>query len=288
MRIRTVFLILFWLIARVFVYGQVIELCISGNINGAIADCNCGGRANGSLARLVTFYKQFKGNNQIWIDSGNLLTSYPLHRHNEFMLRKFSELHYDIVGVGENEFLQGNEFFSRNVLHNDKLPWLLTSLKSEERLPVMKKREVVFGGIKFLFLNIWSQRLMNPDLREYIYFDPPENQLRKVDLKTYGEDHIIILIFQGPLEEGKRLLKRFPEITGIILGYNEEPCFVLESQGKSFIMSPGVEAEYVGRVILNFNNKEINNISGKIIDLRIVAQEDNFLLEEYEELESHR
>ncbi len=255
--------------------SQTIQLYITGNINGAVADCLCGDSKNGSLARLSTFYGRTYQSKQIWVDAGNFLTSYKFSEHNSFFLDYYSQLKYDMICLGEQEFVHGDDFFLKTILtkFSDKL--IFTNFP-QNNTNIKSVKKIRRNGINFYFLNIWSENHL--DLIKFL----PVNKTIEAEVKKHKlENELIVLFLQGDVEKAEQILKIFPFIVGIIVGNNQEDFLLLNLTNKSFILSPGIEAEKIGFVELTLGDKKIINIKAELIDLREVAEEDTVILNSF-------
>ncbi|MCK5077742.1 MAG: hypothetical protein KAR38_15270 [Calditrichia bacterium] len=284
-------IILFFVFMVTLLPAQTIQLFITGNINAAVADCQCGESKNGSLARLTTFYNINYSPEQIWVDAGNFLTSYRFPEHNSFFMEKFSALKYNVISLGEQEFFHGEDFFNDKILTVFKEKTLLTNYKYPQ---IEKDIKININGEKINFLNIWPPSLVSAELKTKINFESSESLIHKYIGGACSElveeqeikDEIIIVIFQGNFYEAQALLKKCPFITGIILGNNEEDSLQLNLNNKSFILSPGIEAEKIGWVELQLTENKIEAVKAKLIDLTIFAEEDKTLLQSFKKLKS--
>jgi len=255
--------------------SQTIQLYITGNINGAVADCQCGDSKNGSLARLSTFYGRTYNSKQIWVDAGNFLTSYKFPEHNSFFLDYFSQLKYDVVCLSDQEFVHGDDFFQKTILakFSDKLLFSNYPIINSN---IKRVKKIQRNGINFYFLNIWSENHL--DLINFL----PVNKTIETEIKKHKlENELIVLFLQGDVEKAEQILKNFPFIIGIIVGNNREDSLQLNLTDKSFILSPGIEAEKIGFIELTLAGKKIKNIKAELIDLRETAEEDAVIINSF-------
>jgi len=254
--------------------SQNIQLYITGNINGAVVDCQCEDTKNGSLARLMTFYNRIYHDDQIWVDAGNFLTSYRFPEHNSFFLDYFSQIKYDIICLSDQEFLHGDTFFTTIII--PEFPQKLLFSNYNKKNPSIKNiKSIQTGDVRFHFLNIWT-KIHFGMLNDLTVHNIIENEIMKLK-----KGDILILILQDEIEEAEKILKKYPQITGLIVGNNQEDSLQLNLTNKSFILSPGIEAEKIGCVELELKNKKIINIKAELIDLRELAEEDTGIIENY-------
>jgi len=260
------------------IQSQTIDLYVTGNINGAVADCQCGETKNGSLARLTTFYQRTHQPEQVWVDAGNFLTSYRFPEHNTFFINHFSQLNYDVIALGEQEFIHGDKFFNNHLLKKIPEHLLFTNSRNSKK-PVQPMVTIRRSGVVIYFLNIWAEnylRLTNSTDIEALLGSHTNN--------TPRENGSWIVFLQGDIKLAQHILQKFPFITGIIMGNNQEESLQLNSIDKSFILSPGIEAEKIGRVKLHFTAGKVDGIAAELIDLREIAEEDSLLLKEFKTL----
>jgi 2',3'-cyclic-nucleotide 2'-phosphodiesterase (5'-nucleotidase family) len=97
--------------------ADVFYIIYTSNINGAIENCGCGSDPLGGLSRAKSVIDQFRKDNKdvFVIDGGDYFNSYPFPSLNDAMLKALVLIDYDCIVPGDQEFIEGPEFFSRYI-----------------------------------------------------------------------------------------------------------------------------------------------------------------------------
>jgi 2',3'-cyclic-nucleotide 2'-phosphodiesterase (5'-nucleotidase family) len=245
------------------------KILFSANINGNLENCNCGKFPLGGIGRIKSFIDEFKKYNKncIVIDGGDFFNSYPYPKLNHAMLNSLELINYDLILPGDQEFVEGIEFFNivRGKLRNKIL---ISNLSNQKDI---KKRF----------------RFNDKDVEIYAYLSPSSFRFirkpKNIALTTFSllqnsinHNACNIVIYHGPLEEAELLAKKYQWIDLILLAH--EQTLNTNQSAPVQIVGCGQDSEYISVVVAEqLNGIWKFNINQKPIEPTI--QEDSKIVQ---------
>lgn len=116
------YVVLFFLFSCVLSASEL-HIIFTANVNGILEDCRCGNEPLGGLARVKTFVTEFRQQhpNTLLIDGGDFLNPYTYPDLNNAMSDFMQYLDYDIITAGDQEFIEGYDFFQKHLQRYQKI-----------------------------------------------------------------------------------------------------------------------------------------------------------------------
>ncbi len=249
-----------------------VTILYTGNTNGQLEACRCPGNPYGGLSRqaeAITELRELYPNN-ITVDAGDMLAfSQDLNRFG-YLQRAFAKIGFDAVAMGEQDFALGVDVL-RGLATASPVPYVSANLALPE-LPVATKI-VERTGVRIGILSLTSPRCFGIGADTLpagaTLEDPSEAAARSLpDLAAQSD--ILVCLFHGPIEDGRKLAERFPELDAVICGHEGASLQVPERVGKTWLLAPGRNGEWVGRLTLRLGE------DGKAAegDAQLIAMDD--------------
>lgn len=237
-------------------HSSTIHIVYTGNLNCSLDDCRCGGNIVGGVTRIITVVDSLRAKfpNLILLDGGDYLSSYSLPAANREMLSLLSRLHYTALNLGDQEFVESENFIFEVSQENKlQLPYISSNLFGEnssmplaEPFKIANKTETplrILGSIDpgaFEFISPGNLIVTSPE----VFLD----QQTPADT---GDAELQILLFHGRAQKARELLKKNSWIDVIVLAHNQELRF--EVKDKTAIVESGTEGQYIGHLQINRN-----------------------------------
>lgn len=266
--------------------ASTLHIVYTGNLNCSLDDCRCGDNIVGGFTRIITVVDSLRAKfpKLILLDGGDHLSSYSLPEANRLMLSLLSRLQYDALNLGDQEFVESENFVfevsSGKTLH---LPYISSNLFGEnsaellaEPFKVVDKTETpvrVLGCIEpgaFEFISAGNLTIASPGTF--------------TDLQTpadTGDAELQILLFHGRREKARELFKRYSWIDIVVLAHSQELRFEVEDQ--TVFVESGTEGQYVGHLQVNRsgNSWEFQNEFIPVYDRILPNREAQKQVDEY-------
>jgi hypothetical protein len=238
-----------------------VALMLSGEQHGYLQPCGCSPVQIGGLARRFNFLQTLdkRGWTVVAGDVGDIAQgSGPETRIKfEYSMKMLGQLGYTAIGVGKNEVnLPLLEALAETVLNNKDEPRpVVTNLVNRQKdFPEMieawavskaKDNAPVVG-----FACIVGPALAREVKSSGLNFLPEEQVLPQAiqGLRAEKAD-LLVLLYQGSLEEAKECARKFPEFQVILHTAAEpEPSAEAIKVGNTMLVNPGHKGRYVGVV----------------------------------------
>ena len=132
-----------------------ISILYTNNTNGALENCLCPGKAYGSLEKRVLYIREwFEDNpNSLLLDAGDFLSPTRNALKDSIAFRIYEMMAYDAIGLGDQEFFKGAQFFS-DLMESSSLPFISTNLEKPNLADLNREIVIVRNGIKFGVLSV--------------------------------------------------------------------------------------------------------------------------------------
>ncbi len=226
--------------------GKPFYIAYTANINGNLEPCHCQPDELGSLLQLSGMIDSLRGIHPdlILLDNGDFLKTYPIPAANYLAWEFMSQLGYDVMGLGDQEFVEGIKFFERMV-GNFPVPLINANIELGQRRTFTFKKYVILEKVG---LKIGITSILPGEAFEFISRPEPEILSVEKTLSTVIEDltsrcDLIILLYHAGYQEAFRIAKKYPQIHLILAGHSQEQA--LKKLSGQTIVQPGYDGEYL-------------------------------------------
>ncbi len=231
------------------------------------------GKPVGGIAEIATIIRSVKPD--LMLDAGDISTGTFLA--DEFKgqptIEAMNRIGYTAGAIGNHEFDYGQEAL-RQRLREAKFPVLSANIQTP--IDEIRKYAVVAAkGIRFGIVGLTTNELKTQshpkNVGNVTVLDTVKTLEQLLPEVRKKSDFIIALVHLEDAEE-KRIASAFPEIRLIIGGHTHStlgPVWL----GQTLVAKTGVSGANVGRVDLDFENKKLKHIDGKLIPVRNVPPE---------------
>ncbi len=230
-------------------------LIYTSNINGFLQNCGCGSEPLGGIGRIKHFIDTFKTKhpNVLLIDGGDYFNSYPFPGLDEAMSQVLKLMSYDVLVPGDQEFVEGEQFFRRlSSDYSDKL--VLTNANSNHKkvlyTQIADKRVAIYG---LLCEEVFDFVEVPADLTLTSLFDLPG--------EVKSADDLNIVVIHGFLSDAQAFAQKFQTVDLILLSHDQSRG-VWNTNGVT-ILGNGKDSEYISVVKAEYKRQwkfEVNQI----------------------------
>jgi 2',3'-cyclic-nucleotide 2'-phosphodiesterase (5'-nucleotidase family) len=256
------------------------NILFSANINGNLENCMCGKIPLGGVARIKSFVDDYlnKNENCIVIDGGDFFNSYPFFELNQAMLKSLELINYDLFLPGDQEFVEGIEFFNflRGKLRNNLFISNLVNQKDRKKRFIFNKKEVEI----YCFLSPKSFEFIA--IPKNISLSPFSSLQAEINQNACN-----IVVFHGPLEEAEKYAQEYQWIDLILLAHDQK----VDSKQlpRTKIVGSGQDSEYINVIAVEQSNDYWNfDINQKPIKLTIPEDKKiSQIIKSYQELQNN-
>ena len=229
----------------------------------------------GGSARIASIALEMRPH--LILDAGDLFTGTPIAdvSRGRAVIDVMNAIGYDAVAVGNHEFDYGIGPLRDRVAQAD-FPFLSANIST----PIEDiHNAVVFNveGIRFGVIGLTTETLktvthpMNVtevDVRPLVA--TLEETLPGIQAMA---DFIIVLSHISP-EEELRVARAFPEIDLIVGGHSHSELPEPIWEGDTMIVRTGNDGRFVGRIDIEFDDKEVEEMTGRLIPTTSVSEDD--------------
>lgn len=229
--------------------AQEFSVFYIASANGTLSWCRCPEGPYGGLPRRASAIKEAQDTESslLILDAGDILAPFPSRTKDSVFVEVYRRIPIDAVAFGDQELIEGFDFFARRMKNN--LPFIsLNTYREGRRLlkPYIVKQ---VGGVRIVITS-----LINKDA--FLFYEPsnlggvelrdPTSELRSIlpELKQAGE--VIILLSHLGFDAERKIAAEFSDIDIIISGQTPAYLPVPEKIGKTFILGAGADAKHFG------------------------------------------
>ncbi len=277
MKYRTIFVLLLFY-SLLFSQKHIIILH-TNNLNSTLENCICPDHPFGSIEKIKPIVDEIRKNekNVLLLDAGDVLSPFGDKKKDITMLEALPHLKYDIMTPGDQDFLNGIDFFKSYFL-NKHFPVISANLSINAPPYVIKK----MGNFKIGVVGITSEKAFNffpEDKRGQISVADVDKGMEKVLNELKGKTDMLVLLSHSGLDEDKKLAVKFPSVDLIIGGHSQNALKEGLKAGNTMIVQAGSDGYYLGRVdiVLNNSNK-ISQIKASLIPIGIELKNDPLIV----------
>ena len=275
-------LVLFILLPQLaWAQGNQVDIVYSGNIDGELEPCGCSieGDLGGILRQSSTIKKLRQEKPElIALSSGGLIVSMvPQDKLTaEYILKAYSRLEYDAVGLQWNDLAYGDEF----VLEN-KINWVSTNRGDE----AFSDSHIISRGQQKLSFFSWLNPAESPQLAMQVEHNGQvENDIDALaeNLRQAQKNGLTVLSTTLTLEQAKALPLQYVDILLIRAAYEvfSEP----QQLDNTLILQPGSRGMRLGQLSLTLaDDGRIAGFEHEVISMPTSVEDDPDLLSWYQE-----
>lgn len=229
--------------------AQEFSVFYIASANGTLSWCRCPEGPWGGLPRRASAIKEAQGvePSLLILDAGDILAPFPSRTKDSVFVEVYRRIPIDAVAFGDQELIEGFDFFARRMKNN--LPFIsLNTYRDGRRLlkPYIVKQA---GGVRIVITS-----LINKDA--FLFYEPstlggtsisdPAQALRAIlpELKQAGD--VIVLLSHLGFDAERKIAAEFSDIDIIISGQTPAYLPVPEKIGKTFILGAGADAKHFG------------------------------------------
>ena len=227
-----------------FIYSADIYIVFTANVNGILEDCHCGNEPLGGLARLKTFFSEFKQNhpNTLFIDGGDFFNPYKFTDLNQIMSELLYYLPYNILTPGDQEFVEGHPFFQAHLQRYQSI-YLASNCNFGQKRIERKINNIPVTIVSYLSPLCFS------------FINKPEQiEIDTVLAVPYAGQNtaLTVLIYHGETRYAEKFIHKSKEIDLVLMGHAQR----LDSWkiNETFFVGGGLDTELVMIIAASINN----------------------------------
>lgn len=246
----------------------------TSNVNGSIENCGCGSDPLGGLNRVKSVIEKFKEEheNVLVVDGGDFFNSYPYPSLNDAMYKALRLINYDCVVPGDQEMVEGSEFFSTYI--SELKQKVVLSNSGIEYQQVFEKS----FGINHLMVYGY----LSPDVFDFI--EKPEDLKLSIfmgEKPHKAENNLFrIAVIHGYLSNAEQFAIENSNINLILLAHDQRKG-IWDKNGV-IIVGNGKDSEYISVIKVTNSDKWDLSVDQKKISEKIPEDKDIYnLIREY-------
>ena len=245
MRLARLFFVL-WMGWTASAAADELTLIYSGNLDGELEPCGCSPQGDlGGLLRRATLIDHLRAEvpNLFLISSGGLMSGFAANGRltNEFILKGFSMLDYDAVGVQWADLTYGAELAALY-----PLPWVASNWRGEQ---FAEQQSLLRGGQQMHFF-AWLDPDTAPDKAmqgDHAQAGEDTAALAAALAQSRGEGALTVLSTTLDLKSAERRLP-LKDVDVLLIRANYEEYGEPQRRGRSLVLQPGSRGMRLGRV----------------------------------------
>ncbi len=276
---QLLFLILFMVCPIAVSAETEISILYTNNTNGALENCLCPDKAYGSLEKRVLYIREwFEDNpNSLLLDAGDFLSPTRNALKDSIAFRIYEMMAYDAIGLGDQEFFKGAQFFS-DLMESSSLPFISTNLEEPNLADLKREIVIVRNGIKFGVLSVidpgvflfYPKRVKD----EVAVSDFSSTLQSQIDQLKEKSDLVILLSHNG-IDADREIAQSYTGIDVIVGSHTQTVKEEPEVVGETIIVQGGKDGYYVGHLTLQIDSeKNIVSHEGELIPMDISLTND--------------
>ncbi len=247
-----------------------ITILFTGNTNGSLEPCGCPGNKYGGMAQRMTLLKneREKDHDLLLMDAGDFFPSTPNIYHPEPIIEIMNLMKYDIITLGDQEFINGNEYL-KNIMPKMKFEIISSNIfykdTGEKILPnsyLIKEIKSVKIGIIGVTSNKIFSFLPQEKINNILIKDPVEST-QKIIQKLHKEVDILLVLSHQPLGENRSYAGTLYWIDAILGAHDGGLADNKSSKVNDIpILHPGRNGDHIIKLIFDFDktNKKIKTL----------------------------
>ena len=237
-----------------------VVLLVTGASNGRLEYCSCcvmPGGLSGRSSLFRSYEAAFP--RTLRVDIGDALWVNPLDIRNDFAMRGYSMLGYDVMVLGDQEWSAGPQRLAK-MMAGSQVAYLSTTIRpaaGQPALPIVTAVRKEWGGLKLAFVSDAPKDMsyVPPENAEKIAF-APEGYPARLAEQLKGEGCAVVLISHAREEAAVREENAVPADLVIRGHISKSDGNVLTSGGKRLIKVGG--GDWVGVIALKLSGGKIS------------------------------
>lgn len=238
-----------------------------------------------NMARLAAFKKEAekKYDHVFLVSAGDLFSGNPVvdvYKEKGYpMIDLMNRVGYDISAIGNHEFDYGQKVLAKR-MKQANFQFICANINTRKTdLPQPQPYAVLkASGKKLFFLSLietWNEGLpsTHPQKLKGIEFQDPAEVPQKFIHMADNYDAFMGLTHLG-FKADKHLVENYPRFDLIIGGHSHTLTDSVVKVNNTIIAQAGDDVNFVGKVVLTFNQNELTDIKSEIINLYDFNRED--------------
>ncbi len=264
---------------------KVITILYTSSANGYLESCECPENPFGGLIRRAAYIQRErkKSPSLLLLDSGDNFSPYANKALSPYILSALSMMDYDAIGIGDQEFINGVEYFNtlRDKEEYRKLPFLCANMKyCDKKLCWYMGRPYLIKVVKGIRIGITSIT------SAHVFTLFPRNKIQGLDV----EDHykvlqelipelrpkvgLLILISHSGFDEDREIAQKVRGIDIIVGGHSQTTLKAPAKVGETLILQPGEKGQFVGKLRLFFKDNKLESYKNNLVALTKDIEDD--------------
>lgn len=240
-------------------FEKKFTIVFTHNTNGWLEDCSCvTGNKYGGLARRASVFNSISQNdeNAIYLDAGDVISNDARDiKRDETIVRIMNFLRYDAIGFGDQEMIQGADFYYDYFSY---LPMISSNVTGAGRAAKVLNRKDTKIAIVSL-LNPYMTGFLPDSIRKDLEVLDPYSVLDTLlgEFHRKKIENIILLSHMG-WESDIKIAEKYPQLSLIISGHDQSAYDSLKVVNGTPIVQNGPEGERVSLLEGYFSNGKFN------------------------------
>lgn len=235
------------------VSAHSLTVLYTNNFNGMLKSCGCPGNEYGGIVFAAAYVNEVREQvgDHLLVDAGDFLPIRELPVEAQFAATLMSQMHYDAITVGDQEFALGAEFLI-GIGERLNLPLVNVCLTRADSL--------VFQP--FIIKNFpWGKVGISGYISSSVFevVDPlmaggitlaPAGKMSEILRSLAEETDVTILLAHAPLEQCRQIAREYPCLDLIVAAHEQRVQTTPIREGETYIVEAGRSGEYLGWVEL--------------------------------------
>ncbi len=253
---------------------RTVQIAYSGNLNGILDDCQCGGELVGGATRIITVARELREGNAdlLLLDAGDFFSSYSMPRSNSVMLELVRQAGFDALNLGDQEFVQGVSFLQE---HQEKAQLLSSNIRFANS-GIDSMLFLSRSGVEIAVLSMTDSSCFSFIDKGGLQVLDVDEQLRRLQSPAESQSDMQILLLHAERERALELADRHDWLDLIILAHNQRQDYM--ALPSVTIVEAGVNGEHLGVVSMTQVDGDWQSENRFIPITREIAEEKNAYL----------
>ena len=272
MKIILIFVILLSLTG--FNQAEPVKVVImyTNNTNGVLENCHCPSHPYGALEKRAVIIERVRKRekNVLLLDTGDISDIAMNTLRHTYVLKAYQYMKYDAWTAGDQDFVEGMDFFRENYL---SLDMSLVNINITYKDQLLGDKYIIkqFDNIKIGITGIIDsdfQKYIYSDAKKYIKIIDQDNALTNVLSELKDQCDYIILLSHSGIDRDHSIAGQHPGINLIIGGHSQTLTKVPEKVNDTYIVQAGENGFRIGTLSLIFENKKCSSINNQVLLLK--------------------
>ena len=268
-----------------------ISIIYTNSTNGYMDPCKCPGKPLGGLARRATAIKKERAaqKNVLVVDSGDFFAALSAPDRNATLLETTKLINYDMVGVGDQELIEGVDHFQQ-VVARSGVPFVAANLRRLPDVPLAKPYLIKkYNGMKVAVTSIVSKAafMFYPkEERKLLKIDDPIETLNKLIPKLRKKADLIVVLSHSGYGSDRSLVEKVSGMDVVVSGHSNTLLKKEMKFNDAIIVQAGRNGEHVGVLSLEIQEGKITSYQNRLIELDPSVPDDpevREIIEQYKE-----